>query len=340
MFNMIKNRLSLLLAVSLLLFSALAVHAGPVPPGEGWRVDGDYGFSIGILPSAAATDVAKPVEIVEPFGFVATYAADITNIPYNGFKSMGFSIPDVADPAGMNYFIKLYRFPEKIRHLPIVAPLPADFGVNKIIGGSEISTFMADRRNLVVKMGLIEPSGRQFTEQAPFPPLLVKNASQAEQKSFLASVVFYSIYLRLRALPGITAEARPGSVEHSMLGVVAFHQALLQACEKNFQALTSDDEAYHCFLRHYAPGRAQVLKVMKSPLQFKDNWKTLPMPHGPTKFLSSLLLLISDEYTSKTAKSAPEELTTPFFKANWQPARRTIFEVGSIFDSSTQAEKH
>ena len=340
MLGMIKTRLGLLLAASLLLISALAVHAGPVPPGEGWRVDADYGFSIGILPSAAATDVAKPVEVVEPLGFVATYAADITNIAYSGFKSMGFSIPEVDDPAGMNYFIKLYRFPEKIRHLPIIAPLPADFGINKIIGGSEISTFMADRRNLVVKMGLIDASGRQFTEQAPFPSLLVKNAGQAEQKSFLASILFYSIYLRPRPLPGITAEARPGTVEHSMLGVTAFHQALLQACEKNFQTLKSDDESYHCYLRHYAPGRAQILRVMKNPLQFKDNWKTLPMPHGPTKFLSSLLLLISDEYTSKTAKSAPEELTTPFFKANWQPARRTIFEVGSIFDSATQAEKH
>lgn len=340
MFKMIKTELSLLLALSLLLFSALAVYAGPVPPGEGWRVDADYGFSIGILPSAAATDVAKPVEVVEPLSFVATYAADITNIPYAGFKSMGFSIPDVAAPADMNYFIKLYRFPEKIRHLPIIAPLPADFGINKIIGGSEISTFMADRRNLVVKMGQIEPSNRQFTEQSPFPPLLVKNAGQAEQKSFLASVVFYSIYLKPRPMPGITAEARPGTVEHSMLGVTAFHQALLQACEKNFQTLKSDDEAYHCFLRHYASGRAQVLRVMKNPLQFKDNWKTLPMPQGPTKFLSSLLLLISDEYTSKTSKSAPEELNTPFFKANWQPARRTIFEVGSIFDSSAQAEKN
>lgn len=340
MFKTINTYLHLLLAASLLLISALAVHAGPVPPGEGWRVDADYGFSIGILPSAAATDVAKPVEVVEPLGFVATYAADITNIAYSGFKSMGFSIPEVDDPAGMNYFIKLYRFPEKIRHLPIIAPLPADFGINKIIGGSEISTFMADRRNLVVKMGLIDASGRQFTEQAPFPSLLVKNAGQAEQKSFLASILFYSIYLRPRPLPGITAEARPGTVEHSMLGVTAFHQALLQACEKNFQTLKSDDESYHCYLRHYAPGRAQILKVMKNPLQFKDNWKTLPMPHGPTKFLSSLLLLISDEYTSKTAKSAPEELTTPFFKANWQPARRTIFEVGSIFDSATQAEKH
>ncbi|HNS10648.1 MAG TPA: hypothetical protein PKN29_13170 [Candidatus Ozemobacteraceae bacterium] len=340
MFKTINTYLHLLLAASLLLISALAVHAGPVPPGEGWRVDADYGFSIGILPSAAATDVAKPVEVVEPLGFVATYAADITNIAYSGFKSMGFSIPEVDDPAGMNYFIKLYRFPEKIRHLPIIAPLPADFGINKIIGGSEISTFMADRRNLVVKMGLIDASGRQFTEQAPFPSLLVKNAGQAEQKSFLASILFYSIYLRPRPLPGITAEARPGTVEHSMLGVTAFHQALLQACEKNFQTLKSDDESYHCYLRHYAPGRAQILRVMKNPLQFKDNWKTLPMPHGPTKFLSSLLLLISDEYTSKTAKSAPEELTTPFFKANWQPARRTIFEVGSIFDSATQAEKH
>ena len=58
MFKMIKTELSLLLALSLLLFSALAVYAGPVPPGEGWRVDADYGFSIGILPSAAATDVA------------------------------------------------------------------------------------------------------------------------------------------------------------------------------------------------------------------------------------------------------------------------------------------
>jgi len=340
MFKTINTYLHLLLAASLLLISALAVHAGPVPPGEGWRVDADYGFSIGILPSAAATDVAKPVEVVEPLGFVATYAADITNIAYSGFKSMGFSIPEVDDPAGMNYFIKLYRFPEKIRHLPIIAPLPADFGINKIIGGSEISTFMADRRNLVVKMGLIDASGRQFTEQAPFPSLLVKNAGQAEQKSFLASILFYSIYLRPRPLPGITAEARPGTVEHSMLGVTAFHQALLQACEKNFQTLKSDDESYHCYLRHYAPGRAQILKVMKNPLQFKDNWKTLPMPHGPTKFLSSLLLLISDEYTSKTAKSAPEELTTPFFKANWQPARRTIFEVGSIFDSATRPEKN
>ncbi len=340
MFKTINTYLHLLLAASLLLISALAVHAGPVPPGEGWRVDADYGFSIGILPSAAATDVAKPVEVVEPLGFVATYAADITNIAYSGFKSMGFSIPEVDDPAGMNYFIKLYRFPEKIRHLPIIAPLPADFGINKIIGGSEISTFMADRRNLVVKMGLIDASGRQFTEQAPFPSLLVKNAGQAEQKSFLASILFYSIYLRPRPLPGITAEARPGTVEHSMLGVTAFHQALLQACEKNFQTLKSDDESYHCYLRHYAPGRAQILRVMKNPLQFKDNWKTLPMPHGPTKFLSSLLLLISDEYTSKTAKSAPEELTTPFFKANWQPARRTIFEVGSIFDSATRPEKN
>jgi hypothetical protein len=333
MFNMTKTRLNLLLAASLLLFSALTVHAGPVPPGEGWRVDGDYGFSIGILPSPAATDVAKPVEVVEPLSFVATYAADITNIAYNGFKGMGFAVPEVADPAGMNYFIKLYRFPQKIRHLPIVAPLPADFGINKIIGGSEISTFMADRRNLVVKMGLIDASSRQFTEQTPFPQLLVKNASPAEQKSFLASVLFYSIYLRPQPLPGVSAEASPDSVEHSMFGVAAFHRALLQACEKNFQALDSDDENYHCFLRHYAPGRAQILRVMKSPLQFKDNWETLPMPHGPTKFLSSLLLLISDEYTSKTAKSAPEELTTPFFKANWQPARRTIFEVGSIFDT-------
>jgi len=340
MFKMIKIELSLLLAVSLLLFSALAIHAEPVPSGEGWCVDSDYGFSIGILPSAADTDVAKPVEVVEPLSFVATYAADITNIPYVGFKSMGFSIPDVAEPAGMNYFIKLYRFPEKIRHLPIIAPLPADFGINKIIGGSEISTFMAARRNLVVKMGLIESSGRQFTEQAPFPALLIKNAGQAEQKSFLASVVFYSIYLRSRPLPGITAEARPGSVEYSMLGVTAFHQALLQACEKNFQSLKNDDDGYHCFLRHYASGRAQILKVMKSPLQFKDNWKTLPMPQGSTKFLSSLLLLISDEYTSKTAKSAPEELNTPFFKTNWQPSRRTIFEVGSIFDTATQPEKH
>lgn len=339
MFKMIKTELRLLLAVSLLIFSALTADAEPVPPGEGWRVDGDYGFSIGILPSAAATDVAKPVEVVEPLSFVATYAADITNIPYNGFKGMGFSIPDVADPTEMNYFIKLYRFPEKIRHVPIIAPLPADFGINKIIGGSEISTFMADRRNLVVKMGLIDSSKRQFTEQTPFPSLLVKNADQVEQKSFLASIVFYSIYLKPKSMPGITAEASPGSVEHSMLGVTAFHQALLQACEKNFQTLKSDDEAYHCFLRHYAPGRAQVLRVMKNPLQFKDNWKTLPMPQGSTKFLSSLLLLISDEYTSKTAKSAPEELTTQFFKANWQPARRTIFEVGSIFDSSAQAEK-
>lgn len=340
MFKIVKTELSLLLTVLLLLFSALVVHAEPVPPGEGWRIDVDYGFSIGILPSAADTDVAKPVEVVEPLSFVATYAADITNIPYKGFKDMGFSIPDVADPAGMNYFIKLYRFPEKIRHLPIVAPLPADFGINKIIGGSEISTFMADRKNLVIKMGLIDSSKRQFTEQSPFPPLLVKNAGQAEQKSFLASVVFYSIYLRPRPMPGITAEARPGSVEQSMIGVTSLHQALVQACEKNFQTLKSDDEAYHCFLRHYAPGRAQILRVMKNPLQFKDNWKTLPMPHGPTKFLSSLLLLISDEYTSKTAKSAPEELTTPFFKANWQPSRRTIFEVGSIFDSASQAEKH
>lgn len=340
MFNMTKTRLSLLLTVSLLFLPFITVQAGPVPPGEGWRVDGTYGFSIGILPSVAATDTAKPVEVVEPLSFVATYAADITNIAYNSFKNMGFSIPEVADPASKNYFIKLYRFPEKIRHLPIVAPLPADFGINKIIGGSEISTFMADRRNLVVKMGLIEPSTRQFTEQAPFPPLLVKNAGPAEQKSFLASVVFYSIYLRPQPIPGVAAKASPGSVEHSMLGVTAFHRALLQACEKNFQTLESNDENYRCFLRHYTSGRAQVLRVMKSPLQFKDNWETLPMPHGPTKFLSSLLLLISDEYTSKTAKNAPEELTSPFFKTHWQPVRRSIFEIGSIFDTATQAEKH
>lgn len=335
----VRRIMTVLMLLAALSWQQESVRAEMWPGAENWQIDEQYGFSIGILPTQEK--VEGSAGFVEPLGFCATFAADITNITYLGFKGMGFRLPEVKDADKKNFFIKLYRFPEKLKHFRVVGPVPEEFAINKVTGGSEISTFMASKKNLLVKKGFIDSTDRKFSAANPFPPLQVKDASQREHTEFINAIVFYSIYLKPEGRPELMpANAEPGTAEYSMQGVAAFHRDLIGACEKDLKSLKGPDDGYRYFLKKFAPPRMQVLKVMKNPLMFKDNWQNLPMPQGATKFLSSLLLLVSEEYQTAGADvAAPEEVDTPAFNSLWKSNRKTIFEVGSIFDNSTSAQK-
>lgn len=320
-----------LLILCVFLF-AVIVSAGAeaLPGANGWAIDSEYGFSVCFLPTGNEQK-GNPAETAESFGFSPDCDADIKNINLKSFTEMGFPVPLVADAEKKNFYIKLFRFPSRLKHLKLVSGISQDFGFNLLPGGSGISTFMADRKNIVLKKALIDLSSREFTPEKPFPGFQVFTGDDSEHANLNDSTLFYSLYFK-PAADQKEKFSQLSSAEGSMAGVLAFHAELLKAYEKNFKAVVGPDASYSYFLKNLEAKSFTLLKVQKKPMLFVENWKDLPMPQNPAKkFLSSLLLIAKEDYVADEPRSEPDNIGNESFARDWKLKRKLIFEVASIF---------
>jgi hypothetical protein len=318
--------------LALLLLLPLIDAAGEMVPGPaGWKIDSEYGFSIGFFTQSEKS--GTPIETVKPFAFSQPYAADINNINLQDFMNLGFNLPSIENPQQKKFFIKLYEFPQKLKHFRIIGAVPADFGLNKITGGSAISTFMANRSNLVLKKGFIDSAERSFTETNPFPPLHIYSETPDEQQKFADSIIFYSLYLQPM---GVTETEATDAAVASTLGVTSFHQQLIAAFTSSWPQIEQQKDNSLCFVKERTAQRLVLLRVMTKPLIFADNWKNLPMPHGSDRFLTSLLLVSNEVYRSDRSVDANTELDAKTIDQNWKLQKKVIMEIGSIYKHPTK----
>ncbi len=318
-----------------LLLVAQCVFAELWPGSEGWEVDGEYGFNVAFIDQTQVDLKNKNLEKVVPFNFVEESLPDISNIRLEDLLKMGFTPNYSGETKGMNLFIKLYRFPKSFSHLKIIGKIPGKFRFDLPLGGAELSTYMASRSRIFFKKCFIANSNTKFSEQNPFPGMYVEKNNPIFQNEFGKSIFFYSLYLKPSLDP---SKGDSNNARMSAGGVIAFHRALLSAYKKELVEVTGPDKDCYYFIgsssiaKGNMPAKVNILKLPAKPMVF-DNWKDLPMPHKPgNKFLSSLLLLTSTEYSSKTKN--PETLTKitgKEFESGWNKGRTLIFEFGSIF---------
>lgn len=269
----------------------------------GWKTDSQMKFFLAYLPEAAAPGVKAP-ERPASMNLTPAYMADINNINLAAIKSLGFALPSREKDAEYNLFLKFFNYPGAKGLKRVPAGIVGDFRMEKL-GGGVVARYAAEAHNDAVKFAYVDSSQKVFSEQVPFPPLLIDPAVSA--KEFLRSVPFVSLYLSPDCKPA-PAGTEDEKAAYSARGVLAFHKELLAAYKKSLKSsVCAEPEKYDCF-----EDAKSVIRVQKQPSVFA-NWRQLPMPSDPQRhFLSGLLLVYRSEKTAAGLK-AP-----------------MVFEVGSL----------
>lgn len=308
----------------------------------GWQIDRDMKFNFGYLP-AAAPKTACCLEKPRDLGFGAPFSPDITNINFKGFSDLGFPVPKIDSPESHNFFIKLFEFPDSFVPRRSSMPIVEGFALDRVPGGGEIVGYSLDKRNLAVKMSLIAKSGTAFTPTNPFPAFAVGVHDDCAQREFNDAVIFSSLYLAPgTAAPKAAVAGAAGDDElarQSAGGVLAFHRDILETYRRDLTPLPAGGAEGKFYLFGAKNGEKKgvktvltVIRVPFEPMTFA-NWREMPMPHNPSKiFLTGLLLLYKDEYTSRTGfiPGAVPPVGSPEFEATFIPKSSHVLEIGSV----------
>jgi len=259
-----------------------AVQADSDVPG--WKIDKALKFQIAYVPDKnVARNGEKPKPMLKN---KAAYAPDIDNIILANIKALGFNLPDRTPADQYKLYLKLFNFPDSLEPQETAYPLLRKFKLDKTVGGAIFEDFISQKDNLAVKYAYIDKADRQFSQDKPFPRVVIPGNAQ----SFNKYVTFCSLYVKSSA-GSKSAKSDDDKAKASTGCVVAFHQELLEAYGKSLKLLKapsdSDKNFYFC-----ADGDkcSKVLKVPQEPIIIND-WRNAPMPTSDKDFLSGLLLI-------------------------------------------------
>jgi hypothetical protein len=297
-----------------------------------WNIDKFMQFQIAYLPDKKIEVQCDICNTQTPL-LAPNNAFDITNINLADFLNLGFDVQNTEDPKNYNLYLKLYKFPVLLNHMQTIAEFTKDFAIDKLPQANYIEKYITNRNNLQIKYALIDKSNAIFNEKNPIPQFKI-NYNNDFITYFNSHIPFYSLYLVPNQVkPKFTSE--DDIANFSTLGVTGFYHELLNGYRKNLMELSGDDNKYYYFTDKNTASNAKilvVLKVPKTPLEFK-NWRDLPMPQNPKSiFLTSLLLVYHTEYSVKDS-TLPEKIppiNSPAFQNLFAKTGTKVLEVGSV----------
>ncbi len=323
------------------LILSLGVPALARAAGE-WTIDDRLKFHFAFFVAEEPRD-PRPFDMVPPMpvgpGFDPS-APDITNIDLDAICGLGFPFPNRHQPGKFTLYLKFFGFPESLSAFISTKRLIDGFLLHRLPSYPRLRSYLIRRDNLRVKKAFIGPTGYPFTALTPYPPLLiprhgkvVEGQAFSSQAYFDEHIPFASLYLEPAAPPPprLTEEE---TVAWSGMGVLAFHQELLEAYDRVLEPNEGPDGVTHRAFRVPAAAGERtvtILRVPREPMIFTQNWRDLPMPEDPERvFLSARLLLHREEY-DLTGDLPPDAAPgSPPFQQATRLRRAQVFEVGSV----------
>lgn len=264
---------------------------------HGWVPERDLGFHL-----AEFGEPERPGSPTDPI-LSPAWKADITNIALTGLQGLGFPIRD-PQPEGKTFYLKYFAYPAGLDAAASARRALLPLAALQTGGAHDLASLITSPRGVILKKGVIAPTGDPFTPANPYPQFRPPTGAGA-QEALDRSIPFATVYVHPpvgaapRTLAGTPAA---GSAD----GVVAFHRELLELLPRSFREIEGPDPMkFRAFRDDSEPGRTAILRIPREPLVF-DNWRTLPMPQDPERiFLTGLLLVYRDVYEGEPFRFAP-----------------------------------
>lgn len=307
-----------------------------------WKIDERMKFQFAFFIAEEPRD-PRPFDMVPPVpvgpGFDPA-VPEITNNDFDAVCHLGFPFPNRNQPGKFTLYLKFFEFPESLCGCISTKRLIDAFLLHCLPSYPRLRSYLIRRDNLRVKKAFIGPTGYPFTALTPYPPFLIPRhgkvadgQADSSQAYFDAHIPFASLYLEPAAPPppGLNEEA---TVAWSGMGVLAFHQELLEAYDRVLEPNEGPDGATHRSFRvPSAPGdrTVTILKVPREPMIFTKDWRERPMPEDPERvFLSALLLIHREEYDLIGDLPPDAAPGSPAFQQATRLRQAQVFEVGSV----------
>lgn len=315
-----------ILFIFALIFCALA-HANI---NDSWNIDKFMRFNIAYLPDNTL-NLADTKSQIQPPLLQPDYAFDVNNINLANFLNLGFDVPNPESANDYNFYIKFYKFPTNLNSKNIINDFLANFRMDLSPSAKEISQYINNKNNLIIKKCMEAKSNEKFTFNNPIPKFAYAN-NKYFNNYFANHVPFYTLYL----LPTtkITNNTLDEQIKNSSDGVKTFYNEILPAYKKNLPQLPGADNRYYYFLAKKNAHKITIIKLPQEILFFK-NWRDLPMPQDPKRiFVTSLLLIYSTDYSLKNINTTiPQTIPTidaDEFNNLFTKNKTKVFEVSSI----------
>lgn len=303
---------------------SVSISSAEAGRSTGWEIDGSIKFSASGMFSLKSDSSDFLTPVLEPH-----YLPDIDNIMLSGLQSLGFDIPYSGRADDKKYYIKLYSFPVTIDLKKFTGNFNRDFRLDSAGYFPSLMKYISDRNNIQVKFARILPDSAVFSKKNPFPGF----SAGKDSDSFVNDVLFYSVYLKPVQEKPVKA-SDDALADWSRQGVPSFREDLIVYYKKNFHELRGMTPDNNYFLIGQTKSSVRIVVVPKV-LMF-DNWRNLPMPQDPRYiFLTSLLLVYSNEYVLNNGKKFPDTVPTvdsPDFKLVFSKKRTKILEVASVLN--------
>lgn len=309
-------------------------------PASDWRVDADLGMQVAYFAEPdPATTLPKRLHGPTPasLGLSPDAGPDITNIRLDAFRGMGFPVPTRPDPENYVFYLKFFRYPPGLDHELTLRRVIDPLLVRQAGNEDVMRTMLASGKNMNVKKGYIGLSGRTFTPDAPFPPLVIPARPGRPQTFFDTHLPFSSLYVRPVTLPpnrtddAALASWTAGAVATCVRDLTTLYRLSFVEMQGNTASPTSlfflDDAGADSRLKSEA--HLRLLEIPREPMCFSA-FRGLPMPHDPRRlFLTGLALVREERYRVRSNPLAGTLRDAAFLRETIGSPTVHIFEIGS-----------